>query len=60
MSRFVQYLKDTQSEIKHVSWPTRHQTILFTVLVVVISVAVSAFLGVFDGLFTYIVETFVL
>ncbi len=60
MSRFVQYLKDTQSEIKHVSWPTRRQAILFTVLVVVISLVTAAYLGAFDALFTYIVETYIL
>ena len=60
MSRFVQYLKDTQSELKHVSWPTRRQALLFTILVVVISLVVAAYLGALDTLFTYIVETYVL
>lgn len=60
MSRFVQYLKDTQSELKHVSWPTRRQTVIFTVLVVLISLATAAYLGAFDALFTYLMERFVL
>ena len=60
MSRFVQYLKDTQSELKHVSWPTRRQALLFTILVVVISLVVAAYLGALDTLFTHIVETYVL
>jgi preprotein translocase subunit SecE len=49
---FVDYLKDTRAELRHVAWPTRTQTVIFTTLVVAISVFVSAYLGVFDYLFT--------
>lgn len=58
--RLIQYLKDTQSELKHVSWPTRKQAIIFTSIVVVVSVATAAYLGAFDWLFTWIVESFVI
>lgn len=47
-----QYIKDTRSELNHVAWPTRVQTIVYTILVVVVSVLVSLYLGVFDFLFT--------
>ncbi len=60
MSRFVQYLKDTQSELKHVSWPTRSQAIAFTALVIVISIVTAAYLGAFDWLFTYLVEKYII
>lgn len=60
MSRFIQYLKDTQTELKHVSWPTRRQAIIFTVIVVVISIATAAYLGALDWGFTRVVEDFVL
>jgi len=46
------YLLETKDEMKHVSWPTRNQTIIFTVLVIVISIAVAAYLGLFDYLFS--------
>ena len=49
---FIQYLKDTQGELRHVAWPTRLQTIVYTILVAVISIAVSLYLGLFDYLFT--------
>ncbi len=48
----MQYLRDTKSELNHVSWPTRTQTAIFTALVMIISVIVSLYLGVFDYLFT--------
>ncbi len=54
------YLKDTQGELKHVSWPTRGQAISFTIVVVLISLFVSFYLGFFDYLFKLILEKFVL
>ena len=47
-----QYLKDTQGELRHVAWPTRTQTIVYTVFVALISVGVALYLGLFDFLFT--------
>jgi len=52
ITRFIQYLKDTRGEMKHVSWPTQKQTVIFTILVIIISVVVALFLGAFDYLFT--------
>lgn len=48
----IQYIKDTQGELNHVAWPTRVQTIIFTVLVIILSAFVSLYLGLFDYLFT--------
>ena len=47
-----QYLKDTQGELRHVAWPTRAQTIVYTVLVALLSIFVALYLGLFDFLFT--------
>jgi preprotein translocase SecE subunit len=49
---FTQYLKDTRSELHHVAWPTRNETIVYTILVAGISVFVALYLGLFDFLFT--------
>lgn len=48
----AKYLRDTQGELKHVSWPTKKQTVAFTLLVIAVSLVVAAFLGFFDVLFT--------
>ncbi len=42
------YLRDTRAELRHVSWPTRQQTINNTILVVAISIVVALFLGALD------------
>ena len=48
----IQYLKDTRGELNHVAWPTRTQTVVFTVLVILISIAVALYLGFFDYVLT--------
>ncbi len=45
---FIQYLKDTKAELSHVSWPTRKQTLVYTLLVITLSAFVAVYLGVFD------------
>ena len=49
---FIQYLQDTRGELRHVAWPTRLQTIVYSVLVAAISLAIALYLGLFDFLFT--------
>ena len=45
------YMAETRAELKHVTWPTRQQAIVFTAVVILISVGVAVFLGFFDYLF---------
>jgi preprotein translocase SecE subunit len=52
MSAIIQYLKETQAELRHVAWPTQTQTVVYTILVVFISLLVSIYLGLFDYIFT--------
>lgn len=51
MSRFINYLKDTMGELKHVSWPTQKQSIVYTALVIGISIAIGLFVGLADFVF---------
>lgn len=54
---FIQYIKDTRAEMKHVAWPTQTQTIVYTVLVLLVSALVAAYVGFFDFLLTRGLET---
>lgn len=47
-----QYIKDTRSELHHVAWPTRVQTVVYTILVILVSLIISLYLGFFDFIFT--------
>lgn len=48
MNRFITYLRDTKTELNHVSWPTQRQTIIYTALVIVLSIVTAVYLGVAD------------
>lgn len=50
--KITEYVKETQAEMSHVTWPTRKQAIAYAVLVIVISVVTAAFLGLFDYVFS--------
>ena len=59
MENFINYLKDTRAELRHVSWPTQHQALIYTALVVGISIIVAAIIGVFDYVFTAGLDWFI-
>ena len=56
MSKISEYVKETKAELKHVIWPTRKQTLYFTIVVIILSVLVAYFLGIFDFIFGRILE----
>jgi putative endonuclease len=59
MSKLSNYILETKGELKHVSWPTKKQTLMFTALVIIISIGVAISLGLFDYLFTSILKMFI-
>ncbi|MDQ5954692.1 MAG: preprotein translocase subunit SecE [Patescibacteria group bacterium] len=52
MSKITEYLKETKTELKHVIWPSRQQTMFFTLIVIVLSIVTAYFLGLFDFIFS--------
>lgn len=48
----VKFLKEVYEELKKVIWPSREQTIRYTILVIIVAVAVGVFLGGLDYLLT--------
>jgi preprotein translocase subunit SecE len=42
------YIKETREEMKHVSWPTRKQVIVYTSVVILLSAILAIYLGVLD------------
>ncbi len=58
--RFVNYLKETRQELRHVNWPSRKNAIRFTLLVIGVSAVIAAFLGLLDILFQFLLNRFVL
>jgi len=53
------YIRDTKAEVRHVVWPTRSQTIAYTVAVVVLSLGVAILLGASDSFFSALLKKFI-
>ncbi len=49
--KITEYVKETQAEMAHVTWPSRKQAITYAVVVVIVSLGVALFLGLFDYIF---------
>ena len=60
LTRILTFLKEARIELKKVTWPTREETIRYTMTVIVISTVVAFFLGGLDYIFQYILNTFIL
>jgi preprotein translocase subunit SecE len=60
MNKITQFLKEARSELMKVNWPTKKQTINYTLAVVGISIVISLFLGGLDWFFEYLLKTLIL
>jgi preprotein translocase subunit SecE len=56
---FIDYLRDTRGELRHVSWPSPKQAWAYTVIVLGVSIATGLFLGLLDFLFSLGLKHFV-
>ena len=56
MAKLITFLRDVKIELARVSWPTRKQTIQYTLAVIVMSLAVAAFLGAWDSIFGFVLN----
>jgi len=54
------YFQESKQELKKVNWPTKKETISYTLFVIVFALLVAAFLGVLDFGFLKGLETFIL
>ncbi|PIR71668.1 MAG: preprotein translocase subunit SecE [Candidatus Nealsonbacteria bacterium CG_4_10_14_0_2_um_filter_37_10] len=59
-NKITTFLKEVQLEMKKVNWPTREETIRYTLMVIAVSVAVAIFLGGFDFIFTTLLDWFII
>ena len=55
----IQYFKDVRAEMKHVSWPTRRLTIVYTAVVIGVSVTTAVYLGLLDYVFSAIIKAII-
>lgn len=57
--KIITFLKEVRLEMKKVNWPTRQETIRYTLIVIGVSIGVAIFLGGLDFIFTTLLNKFV-
>ena len=57
--KIANFFKEVRLELKKVTWPTRQETIRYTLLVIGVSAGVALFLGGLDYLFSFLLSKFV-
>ena len=55
----IKFIKESYSELQKVSWPSKKQTVNYTLVVIGGSVVVAIFLGLLDVFFSSVVEQFI-
>jgi len=50
------FLQESRQELRRVNWPTREETVRYTVFVIVLSLVFAAFLGALDFIFMQALE----
>jgi preprotein translocase subunit SecE len=60
LSAITTFLKEVRLEMKKVNWPTRQETLRYTIIVVGVSAAVALFLGGLDFIFAILRERFII
>lgn len=56
----ISFLKDVQIELKKVNWPTRKETLKYTLIVIAVSAVTAAFLGGLDFIFSTLLDKFII
>lgn len=52
MPNIISFLQEVREELSKVAWPSREQTVRYTILVVIVAVVVGLFLGGLDYILT--------
>ncbi|HBO16457.1 MAG: Preprotein translocase, SecE subunit [Candidatus Moranbacteria bacterium GW2011_GWE2_35_2-] len=60
MNKVIDFIREAKAELMKVNWPTKKQTINYTMVVVVLSLVVAVFLGGLDYLFSSILKAFII
>jgi len=60
LPKITTFLKEVKVELKKVNWPTKQETIKYTLIVIGVSLVVAIFLGGLDFIFTWLIDKFIL
>ncbi len=57
-NRLKNFLQEARQEFKRINWPTRQETIRYTMFVVIFSLGMALFLGLLDFIFLFLLNKF--
>jgi len=60
LGKIITFLKEVKVELKKVNWPTKSETIKYTLIIIGVSLAVAMFLGGLDFIFTWLISKFII
>lgn len=60
LTRMITFLQEARVELKKVRWPTREETIRYTIGVIIISAGLAVFLGGLDYAYRFILDATIL
>jgi preprotein translocase subunit SecE len=58
--KLLAILKGSMAEMKKITWPTRQETVKYTITIIVICIVVAMILGSFDLFYRYLMEQFII
>lgn len=56
MERVTQYVREVRSEFDKISWPSRLETIGFTVLVIAMIIVLTVVIFAYDAVFSRVID----
>lgn len=59
MNKISQFLKEVKQELRKVTWPTKAETIRYSIMVIVASLIVAVYLGGVDYVVASLLERFI-
>ena len=59
MNKISQFLKEVKQEVRKVTWPTKAETIRYSIMVIVASLVVAVYLGGVDYVVASLLERFI-
>jgi len=60
INKLKTFLRESYQELKRVNWPTKQETIRYTIFVIGVSLVMAVFLGLLDFAFLQALERFIL
>lgn len=59
MKKTIDFIREAKAELMKVNWPTKKQTMNYTLIIIGVSIVVALFLGGLDYVFSGILKRFI-